>query len=129
MRRFLTLAVILVAILAGCASPKIAQKKSVEVGGQRLELSGVFDGRSSLSITINGDPVLNGRFPPFTPTLSLKSPYRGLAVRANCYFSSILSGRSGVVGIVAGAVQSSNNRSSDKCDVLVDEKVVETLFF
>ena len=132
MRRLLTLTTLVIAttLLAGCASPKIAQKKSVDVAGQRLEFGGVYEPRgTNLSISINGDPVMNGSFPPFTPTLNLNANYKGLAVRAECYFGSVLGGKRGVIGIVAGAVQSANNRAGDKCDVQVGGKVVESLYF
>jgi hypothetical protein len=132
MRQPLTLTALAITatLLAGCASPKIAQKKIVEVAGQKLEFGGVYEPRGTkLSISINGDPVMNGSFPPFTPTQNLNANYKGLTVRAECYFGSVLGGKSGVLGIVAGAVQSANERAGDKCEMLVNGKAVESLYF
>lgn len=131
MRISLTLTTLAAALLiTGCASPKIAQKKSVEVAGQKLEFGGVYESRgTNLSLSINADPVMTGSFPPFTPTLNLNTQYRGLSVRAECYFASVLGSKRGVIGIVAGAVQSANDRAGDKCDLLVDGKLVEALYF
>ena len=131
MRSSLILAALTASLLAaGCAAPKIAQKKTVDIAGQKLEFGGTYDTRgNNLSITVNGDPVMNGSFPPYTPTLNLNAPYRGLKVRAECYFASVLSSKRGVIGIVAGAVQSANDRAGDKCDLQVDGKVVESLYF
>lgn len=130
MRTSLILIILAAALLIGCASPKIAQKKTVEVAGQKLEFGGVYEPRGNkLSISVNGDPVMSGSFPPFTPTLSLNAKYKGLAVRAECYFGSVLGGKRGVIGIVAGAVQSANDRAGDKCDLQVDGKLVESLYF
>ncbi len=117
-------------LLAGCASPKIAQKKSVDIAGQKLEFGGVYEPRgTNLTISVNGDPVMSGSFPPFTPVQNLNANYKGLTVRAECYFGSVLGGKSGVIGIVAGAVQSANERAGDRCNMLVDGKVVESLYF
>ena len=132
MRLAFTLTVLAIAttLLAGCASPKIAQKKTVDVAGQKLEFGGIYEPRgNNLSICVNGDPVLSGSFPPFTPVQNLNANYKGLAVRAECYFGSVLGGKSGVIGIVAGAVQSGKERAGDKCNMLVDGKVVESLYF
>ncbi len=130
MRSTLVLASLAAAVLVGCASAKIAQKKTVEVAGQKLEFGGVFEPNgNNLSLSINGDPVMNGSFPPFTPTLSINARYRGLSVRAECYFGSVLGGKRGVIGIVAGAVQSAHERANDKCEMQVEGKSVETLYF
>ena len=127
---FAIVAVTAATLLAGCASTKIAQKKTVEVAGRKLEFGGTYEPRGSrLSLTINGDPVMNGNFPPFTPTMNLNSQYGGLPVRAECYFGSVLGNKGGVLGIVAGAVQSANERAADKCDLQVNGKTVESLYF
>ncbi|MEW6707797.1 MAG: hypothetical protein AB1430_23375 [Pseudomonadota bacterium] len=119
------------AALAGCANPvKVAQKKSVEAEGQKLEFGGEYNARGkSLSLTINGDPVLAGTFPPYTPTLRLNGKYQGMDVSADCYFGSVLGQKGGVVGIVAGAVQGATGKGADKCDMLVGGKVLEALYF
>ncbi len=127
---FLVIASLATAALVGCASPKTAQNKTVQVAGQKLEFGGVYDPRGKkLSLSINGDPVMNGSFPPFTPTLNMNAQYRGLAVRSECYFGSVLSDKGGVIGIVSGAVQSAHDKAGDKCDMQVDGKVVESLYF
>jgi hypothetical protein len=120
-----------VTLLAGCAAPpKVAQKKTVDVAGQKLEFGGTYDQRrNALSLSVNGDPVMNGSFPPFTPTLGMNAQYKGLPVRAECYFGSVLGSKGGVFGIVAGAVQSANERAGDKCDMQVNGKTVESLYF
>ena len=126
------IAIILAAVLAGCASNpvKLAQKKSVEAQGHKLEFGGEYNTRSNaLSLTVNGDPVLAGKFPPYTPALKLNGPYQGLNITADCYFGSVLGGKGGVMGIVAGAVQNAHGKGADKCDMLVGGKVVETLYF
>jgi len=132
MKRYacITLGVV-AAVLAGCAAaPRVAQKKSVEVGGQKLEFGGQYAPHGkSLTLTINGDPVLAGTFPPYTPTLRLNAKYQGLDVSADCYFGSVLGGKSGAVGIVAGAVQGAKGKGADKCDMLVGGKVMEALYF
>ena len=120
------------ALLSACASPpppKVAQNKTVDVAGQKFDLGGVYDaGNRRLSLSVNGDPVMAGSFPPYTPTMHLKAPYKGVNFAATCYFGSVLSGH-GMVGIVAGAVQGAKGKSGDKCDMLVGDKVLETLYF
>jgi hypothetical protein len=117
--------------LAGCAaSSKVAQEKSVDVGGQKLEFGGEYLPRDkALRLTINGDPVLAGQFPPYTPTLRLNGTYQGLNVSADCYFGSVLGNKPGAIGIVAGAVQGAKGKGADKCDMLVGGKVMEALYF
>ncbi|AKJ31659.1 hypothetical protein [Caldimonas brevitalea] len=133
--RFSSIAVVVclaaaAALSAGCASSRIAQNKTVQVAGQKLEFGGVYDPRGNeLSLSVNGDPVMRGSFPPYTPTLNLNAQYRGLDVRAECYFGSVLGSKGGVVGIVAGAVQSAHSKAGDKCDLHVGGKVVESLYF
>lgn len=124
-------AVVAATAMSGCGSaPKLAQHKNVDIAGQKLELAGTYHTRSQdLSITFNGDAALNGRFPPYTPTLSLNTKYRDLDVRAECYFASILGNRRGVMGIVATAVQSSHGKTSDSCAISFGGSVVETLYF
>ncbi|MES2950570.1 MAG: hypothetical protein V4858_18715 [Pseudomonadota bacterium] len=125
------LAVICASLLSACATPpRIAQKKTIEVAGQKLEFGGAYDARhTALTLSINADPVMSGRFPPYTPTLRLSSQYQGMDVSANCYFGSVLGSKPGVLGIVSGAVQAGHGKSGDKCDVLVGGKVVEALYF
>lgn len=130
MRHRLVIAVCAAVLVAGCASPRVAQNKTVTVNNQKLDFGGQYDPRqNSLSITVNGDPIMRGSFPPYTPTLNLTAQYQGLDVRAECYFGSVLSSKGGVVGIFAGAVQGAQNKAGDKCDMRVGGKVVEALYF
>jgi hypothetical protein len=116
--------------LAGCASMKTAQPKSVTVSGQKLDFGGTYDPRAKdLTITINNDPVLRGKFPPFTPTQKLNGKYKDLDVFADCYFGSVLGDSGGVAGIVAGAIQGAKGKAADKCEMSINGKVVESLFF
>ena len=123
-------AIIVMATLAsGCASIKTAQNKSIEAGGQKFELGGTYDPKGKeLTLTINGDPVMRGSFPPYTPTLRLNATYKNQAFHASCYFGSILASRGGVGGIVAGSIQGAKDKSGDKCDITAGS-ATEALFF
>jgi hypothetical protein len=109
---------------------KTAQPKSVTVSGQKLDFGGTYDPRAKdLTITINNDPVLRGKFPPFTPTQKLNGKYKDLDVFADRYFGSVLGDSGGVAGIVAGAIQGAKGKAADKCEMSINGKVVESLFF
>jgi len=125
------LGIVCAGLLAACSTaPRVAQKKSVEVAGHKFEFGGEYDTRQrSLTLSVNADPAMSGKFPPYTPTLHLSTKYQGLDVEASCYFGSVLGGKSGVLGIVASSVQGGLGKSADKCDVLVQGKVVEALYF
>jgi hypothetical protein len=73
--------------------------------------------------------VLRGKFPPFTPTQKLNGKYKDLDVFADCYFGSVLGDSGGVAGIVAGAIQGAKGKAADKCEMSINGKVVESLFF
>lgn len=120
-----------VIFLSACATPpRVAIKKTHEIQGQKLELGGTYDQRANeLVITVNDDPVMRGRFPPFTPTTKLNGTYKGYQITADCYFGSVLGSRGGKLGIIAGAIQNANSKASDKCDVSVNSRPAETLFF
>jgi hypothetical protein len=113
--------------LVGCASTRVAQIKTVETGGQKFDLGGTYSG-NDLTLTINGDPVLRGSFPPYTPTLRLNGNYKNQTVSASCYFGTVLGKRAGVAGIVAGSIQGAKGRSGDKCDITVGS-ATEALYF
>jgi hypothetical protein len=116
--------------LAGCASIRNAQPKTAEIDGQRYEFGGTYNPRGTeLTVSVNGDPMLRGSFPPYTPTLRLSSKVGQADVVAQCYFSSVLSGKSGRVGIIAGAVQGGLGKSSDKCEMTVNGKPAQELYF
>jgi hypothetical protein len=131
MRHTLILTTIAASLLCGCTTPpKVAQKKNVTVAGRTLEFGGEYDTRNkALTLSVNGDPVMAGSFPMFTPTQHLRAEYQGLTISADCYFGSVLGSRPGVLGIVAGAVQSGQGKSGDTCSLLVGDKVVESLYF
>ena len=119
---------------AGCAStptpPIQAQSKTISYEGKNYELGGQYDtDRNELQLTVNGDPIMKGSFPPYTPTLNLASEYQNLDVSSYCYFGSVLSNQGGVFGAVAGAIQSSNSKSGDKCDIKIAGEKVESLYF
>ena len=126
-----TMCVLAVALvgLGGCASVRVAQNKTVESEGQKFELGGTYDPKGNdLTLTVNGDPVMRGSFPPYTPTLRLNSKYKNQAVSASCYFGTILGSKGGITGIVAGSIQGAKGKSGDKCDITVGT-ATEALFF
>jgi hypothetical protein len=116
--------------LSGCASIRNAQPKTVDVDGQRYEFGGSYNPRGTeLTVTVNGDPMLRGSFPPYTPTLRLSGKVKEAEVVAQCYFSSVLSSKGGRVGIIASAVQGGVGKSSDKCEMTVNGKPAQELYF
>lgn len=118
-------------LLSGCATPqKTAIKKTHVAEGRSLVLGGVYlPDAKEVTITVNDDPVLKGRFSPFVPTQNLNGTYKNLQISAHCYFGSVLGSQRGTVGLIAGIVQSAHSKSADKCDVSVNSKPAETLFF
>ncbi len=127
--RTLSMSLILVVGLSGCASTKVAQMKTIETGGQKFELGGTYTpAANELVLTINGDPVMRGSFPPYTPTLRLNATYKNQQFAASCYFGSILGGGFGKRGIIAGSIQGGLGKSGDKCDITVSN-ASEALFF
>jgi hypothetical protein len=119
----------LVVGLSGCASTKVAQMKTIETGGQKFELGGTYTpAANELVLTINGDPVMRGSFPPYTPTLRLNATYKNQQFAASCYFGSILGGGFGKRGIIAGSIQGGLGKSGDKCEITVSH-ASEALFF
>jgi hypothetical protein len=121
-----------VTFLTACAStpPQIANKKTYNVSGQELIFGGIFyPDKNQLTITVNDDSIMKGSFPPFTPTKNFQSKYKDIPISAHCYFGSVLSSKGGAFGIVAEAIQSKKGVSSDKCDISVNSKQVETLYF
>ncbi|MEL0656970.1 hypothetical protein V6257_18260 [Pseudoalteromonas issachenkonii] len=118
--------------LAGCGStpPIQAQDKTVSYQGKVYVFGGQYDKKlKEIQLTVNGDPLLKGRFPPYTPTLTLASDYQNVNISSYCYFGSVLSSQAGVFGVVAGAIQSSNSKSGDKCDVKIGGETIESLYF
>lgn len=127
---FLLMAVFLSACKSTPVKPNTAQPKTVEVEGKTLVFSGEYwVKKNSLIIFVNGDPVMRGSFPPYTPTRNLKADYEGLKLGVYCYFSSVLSNERGLFGVVAGAVQNARSKSGDKCEVKIADEIVEHLYF
>jgi hypothetical protein len=117
--------------LTACSTPpKVAQEKSVQVGSSKISYGGTYDTKATeLIINVNGEPVMKGRFPPYTPTQNLSADYKGVKFEASCYFASVLGSRRGLVGIIGGAVQAGNGKTSDQCDITVNGKPAEPLLF
>jgi hypothetical protein len=118
-------------VLSGCASIRNAQPVAADIDGQRYEFGGSYDpSATALTITVNGEALLRGTFPPYTPTLNLSSKYRaGADVSAQCYFGSVLGSRHSKVGIIAGAIQGGLGKSSDKCTLTVNDKAAQEIYF
>ncbi|MCU7851306.1 MAG: hypothetical protein KZQ80_03750 [Candidatus Thiodiazotropha sp. (ex Monitilora ramsayi)] len=118
-------------VLAACSTaPKIAQEKTVETAKEVLRFGGQYDvDHNQLQLTINDDPVMRGSFPPYTPVQNLNADYKGMKVSSRCYFGSVLSSEGGVFGRVAGAIQAAKAKSGDKCEIFIDGKSVENLYF
>lgn len=129
----LSILIISTSLVTGCATtkgPRMAQSKQIEINGETVTIAGSYhEKKNQLSITINGDPVMRGKFAPFTPTKKMNAKYNGASVSSSCYFGSVLAEKGGLLGVVAGAVQSSKSATSDKCEISVDGKMVEALYF
>ncbi|MCG9712880.1 hypothetical protein L1D40_05885 [Shewanella insulae] len=126
-------AISLALLLTACASdpgPRMALEKTVEVDGTVLKFNGSYhDKKNILILSVNGDPIMQGRFPPYTPTQNLKANYKDFAVKSHCYFGSVLGKQGGAFGAIAGIVQSSKSSTADKCELYVNEKLVDNLYF
>jgi hypothetical protein len=119
------------ALISGCATPpRVAQNKAVDVSGKKLDFGGSYaPDAKELTLTVNGDPIMRGRFPPYTTNLHLNGKYQDLDINASCSFGSVLSSMGGLTGKIAGAVQAGIGKGGDKCDLAVNGKPAETLFF
>lgn len=120
------------ALVSGCAAtpPRVAQNKAVDVNGKKLDFGGSYaPDAKELTLTINGDPVMRGSFPPYTTNLHLNSKYQGLDINASCSFGTVISSMGGLTGKIAGAVQAGIGKGGDKCDLAVNGKKTETLYF
>lgn len=125
--------------LAGCAGKKdtrvFAQDKEYVPSSSAAPwtIGGVFDQKDySVAISFNGESVLRGRFPPYTPRLTAEGKYNDRAVATLCKFSSgIVAGKGGgwqerlAEGIVAKATKAGGNT----CEVTVDGQAAATLYF
>jgi hypothetical protein len=123
-----------IVFLTACGSkppkPQVAQQKSVEVDGKSLQFGGEYwTKEKEVVLFVNGDPVMRGNFPTYTPTLNLNTNYEDLEISSYCYFSSVLAKKKGIFGVVAGAVQNSHGKAGDSCEMKVKGEVVANLYF
>jgi hypothetical protein len=121
-----------VAALAACATPppRVATPQDATVAGKPMKFGGSYAPKDrALTLTINDEPALRGSFGPYSPTLTLSGDYKGQAVRAECYFASVLSEKRGRVGIIASAIQGGTGKSSDTCKMFGGETEAATLNF
>lgn len=119
------------ALLTACSTPpRQAQEKQVNIEGKSFRFGGSYDDKANvLKLTINGEPNMQGRFPPFTPTQNFNTTYQDVSFFVHCYFGSVLTKPGGALGIVAGAIQSAKSVSSDKCEIQYNDIVKDTLYF
>ncbi|RUO74182.1 hypothetical protein CWI80_02165 [Pseudidiomarina sediminum] len=119
-------------VLAGCGStpPIQAQEKTIVHEGKTFVFGGQYDKkRNELQLTVNGDAIMKGKFPPYTPTQNLNAKYQETDISSHCYFGSVLGNQGGVFGAVAGVIQSAKKSTGDKCEMKIEGQVVETLYF
>ena len=123
-------------VLTSCATkPPPPVKEANPKTGTYEEKTLTFGGRylvdkKALTITVNGDAVLAGSFPIFTPKLNLKTKYEGLNIEADCYFGSVLtSSLPGPGSIIAGIAQGQEGVSADACEIFVQGVTANKLYF
>jgi hypothetical protein len=134
---FATAAAIL-AVVGGCASKDtkvVAQDKEYvpTSGAAPWKIGGVFDQDDySIAISVNGESVLRGRFPPYTPRLTAEGKYNDRAVAPLCKFSSGIIAKKGggwQERLVEGIVSKTTSTGGNTCDVTVDGQAATTLYF
>lgn len=113
---------------AGCSSLVTAPPKHYQAAADKKPwtIGGTFDSRRHLvTISIDGDNVMAGRFPPYTPKLNLSGLYEGHRLNADCEFTV------GIIGNRIGETifQSVRRKSGNTCAILVDAKPAATLYF
>lgn len=120
------------ALLTACAAkpPIVAQNKTVVYKDKTFVFGGVYDKeRKKLQLSANGDTIMQGVFPPMTPTQHLNAKIDDLSIKGDCYFGSVLGDQGGSVGIVASIIQSAKSSTADKCTIFIDGEQQETLYF
>jgi hypothetical protein len=125
-------AVAALALLGACASSvKTAVPQSVQIKDTAMTFGGTYDPRTKdLMLSVNGDPVLRGTFPPYTPTTQLNGSHRGNVIRAECYFASNVNNSvGGIARVVASQVQSARGKAGDECKVFVNGTQATSLYF
>ena len=132
-RKLLAFTAITFSVLAaGCSTPqpRTALPQESTVGSPPIVFAGSYDvERTQLTLTANEEPFMRGTFPPFTPVLNLNGTYKGTPVRAECYFSSVLNEKGGLVGLISSTVQNNNSKTGDVCRMLVETEEGATLNF
>lgn len=125
-----------VAALSGCAAKNtkvFAQDKQFvpPAGTAPWMIGGVFDEEQyTVVISFNGENVLRGRFPPYTPRLTAEGKYQEKAVAAVCMFSSGVIGKSGwQVQLAEAIVSKATKAGGNSCEVTVDGQAAATLHF
>ncbi|HEY5806469.1 MAG TPA: hypothetical protein VIT67_00785 [Povalibacter sp.] len=124
------------AVLAGCAAKNtkvIAPDKEYvpPASTSPWKIGGVFDEKElTVVISFNGENVLRGRFPPYTPRLTTEGKYQEKAVATVCMFSSGIIGKGGWQEQLAEAIVAKTTRTGgNSCDVTVDGQAAATLYF
>lgn len=119
------------ALLSGCAATiHQAQEKNISIEGKSFRFGGSYNvDENELKLTINGEPLMQGRFPPFTPTQNFNTTYQEVPFFVHCYFGSVLTKGGGAVGIVAGVIQAAKSSSGDKCEISYKDAIKDTLYF
>ncbi|MDB6063434.1 MAG: hypothetical protein JWM78_3537 [Verrucomicrobiaceae bacterium] len=121
-----------IALLSACTSapPREAQQKDIKIDDKSFRFGGSYNDKTNdLKLSINGEPLMQGKFPPFTPTQTFNTTYQDVPFSLHCYFGSVLGHNNGVLGIVAGAIQAAKSSASDKCEILYKDAVKDVLYF
>lgn len=127
-----------VTAMSGCASRDtrvFAQEKEYlpAASAQSWKIGGVFDRKEhTIVISFNGENVLRGRFPPYTPRLSAQARYNDMAVATLCKFSSDIIASKGAgwqERLAEAIVAKGMSTGGNSCDVTVDGKPAATLYF
>ncbi|RMD69953.1 MAG: hypothetical protein D6819_05540 [Gammaproteobacteria bacterium] len=96
-------------LLAACAATAPSQSYRSE-GGETLTIQGSLNKLSGdLVVTINGEPVVHGKFPTFAEEAEFEGSYRDATVTVSCYVDHCTHGT--------------------KCTVLVDNEQAAKLMF
>lgn len=138
MKAWMAMTMVACVAMSGCA-PKntkvVAQDKEYvpPATTSPWKIGGVFDkADNSIAISVNGESVLRGRFPPYTPRLTAEGKYNNLAVATLCKFSTDIIARSGggwQERIAEGIVSKATKAGGNTCDVTVDGQAAATLYF
>lgn len=127
----LTTAIAVTTLLTACTAtpPRVAQEKPLKSKAKPSNLVVNMMKKNQLKLTVNGEPLMQGRFPPYTPTQNFNAKYGDIRIKSACYFGSVLGNQGGAFGAIAGAIQASKSSSADKCEIIVAGDTVETLYF